>query len=210
MIIAIDGPAGAGKGTLSKKLADYYGFAKLDTGLLYRAVAMKVLCLKGNPDDEALATAQAKKLRLSDINPDALRTEEIGEAASKVSVFPKVRSYLLDFQRNFATCPPNNASGAILDGRDIGSVVCPHADIKLYITASSEVRAERRYKELLSKNNAISFDKILQDIERRDARDIGRDTAPLLATQDACKIDTSDMDVDTVFKTVLDFISTKA
>lgn len=210
MIIAIDGPAGAGKGTLATRLAEHFNLAKLDTGLLYRAVGMKVVRDGGDPEDEALATAMAQGLTSSDMEADGLRTEEAGGAASKVSVFTGVRGALLEFQRNFASNPPGGAGGAILDGRDIGTVVCPDAHVKFYITASAEIRADRRYKELLGRGENADYDKVLEDIKARDARDMGRDNAPLQAADDACQIDTSEMDIDTVFNTALDFVRSKA
>lgn len=210
MIIAIDGPAGAGKGTLANKLAEHFELAKLDTGLLYRAVGMKVVRAGASPDDEMLATTMAEGLTASDMEAEGLRTEEAGSAASKVSIYPGVRSALLEFQRSFASRPPGNAKGAVLDGRDIGTVVCPDADVKFYITASAEVRADRRHRELLAREGESDYDKVLEDIKIRDARDMGRDNAPLLAADDACQLDTSEMDVDAVMKAALDFISTKA
>lgn len=210
MIIAIDGPAGAGKGTLANRLAEHFELAKLDTGLLYRAVGMKVVRAGASPEDELLATTMAEGLTASDMEADGLRTEEAGSAASKVSVYPGVRATLLDFQRSFATRPPGDAKGAVLDGRDIGTVVCPDADVKLYITASAEVRAERRFRELQGRDGGADYDKVLEDIKARDARDMGRDNAPLMAAEDACQIDTSELDIDAVFNVALDFISTKA
>ena len=210
MIIAIDGPAGAGKGTLANKLAEHFDLAKLDTGLLYRAVGMKVVRAGGNPEDEGLAATMAQGLTTADMEADGLRTEEAGSAASKVSVFPAVRQALLEFQHSFAANPPGDAKGAILDGRDIGTVVCPDADAKLYITAAVEVRAKRRYKELMWRTGEADFERVLEDMKVRDARDQGRDTAPLQAADDACQIDTSEMDADAVFNTALDFVRSKA
>ncbi len=210
MIIAIDGPAGAGKGTLAARLAEHFELAKLDTGLLYRAVGMKVVRAGGDPEDEILATTMAEGLTTADMEADGLRTEQAGSAASKVSVFPGVRSALLEFQRNFAANPPGDAKGAILDGRDIGTVVCPDANAKFYITAGVEVRAMRRYKELMWRVGEADYERVLEDMKIRDARDQGRDASPLQAAGDACQIDTSGMDADTVFDTALDFVSAKA
>ncbi len=210
MIIAIDGPAGAGKGTLAARLAEHYNLAKLDTGLLYRAVGMKVVRAGGDPGDEALAATMARSLSAADMEADGLRTETAGSAASIVSAYPNVRQALLEFQRAFAGNPPGDTAGAILDGRDIGTVVCPDASAKLYITAAVEVRAGRRYKELLARDGVADYDKVLEDMKIRDARDQGRETAPLQAADDACQIDTSDMGIDVVFDTALDFIRSKA
>jgi cytidylate kinase len=210
MIIAIDGPAGAGKGTLANRLAEHFGLAKLDTGLLYRAVGMKVVRSGSDPENEPHATIIAQGLTASDMEAAGLRTEKAGSAASKVAVFPGVRNALLKFQRNFATNPPGTAKGAILDGRDIGTVVCSDADVKFFITAVVEVRAERRYRELLGRDGDTDYDHVLEDMKIRDARDQNRNTSPLLASHDACKIDTSGMDADTVFYTALDFVATKA
>ena len=210
MIIAIDGPAGAGKGTLATRLAEHFNLAKLDTGLLYRAVGMKVVRAGGDPEDETLAATMAQSLSAADMEADGLRTEEAGSAASIVSAYPKVRQALLEFQRAFAGNPPGDTAGAILDGRDIGTVVCPDASAKLYITAAVEVRADRRYKELMARDGVADYEKVLEDMKIRDARDQGRDTAPLQAADDACQIDTSDMGIDAVFDTALDFIRSKA
>ncbi len=210
MIIAIDGPAGAGKGTLANRLADHFGFAKLDTGLLYRGVGMKVLRAGGDPDDVDAATAVAEALQASDMDDEAsLRGDEAGDAASRVAVIPGVRAALLDFQRDFAANPPDGAPGAILDGRDIGTVVCPDADVKLFVTASVEVRAERRYKELLERGREAIYARVLEDMSARDARDQGRSTAPLKSAEDAYNLDTGNLDAEAVFATVLEFIASR-
>ena len=180
--IAIDGPAAAGKGTLARALAAHYGFAYLDTGLLYRAVGAGVLA-----GGDAITVAQA--LDPADLDSDVLRTQTVAEAASQVAVIPQVRAALTAFQRSFAQRDP----GAVLDGRDIGTVICPQAEVKLFVTASAETRAERRYLELKAKGEGANRDAILAEVIARDARDAGRTAAPLLAADDAILIDTSDM-----------------
>ena len=175
MIIAIDGPAASGKGTLGKRLASHYGFRHLDTGVIYRAVAKVLLDQGFELTDQARAVAAAMALDPETFGDPALKSHQIGEAASVVSVLPKVREALVSFQRQFAAEPP----GAVLDGRDIGTVVCPDADVKLYVTATAEVRARRRLSEIESRHGTADFAQILADIERRDARDMGRADSPL-------------------------------
>lgn len=209
MIIAIDGPAAAGKGTMAKRLAKHFNLAFLDTGSLYRAVGKKVLDQGGDPDDAEYATAVAIELEASDLDVDGLRTETVGQAASKVSAVPGVRAALLDFQRNFAASPPDGAAGAVLDGRDIGTVVCPDATAKLFITASAEVRAERRLKELLGRGSEAIYARVLEDMKERDARDQSRATSPLEPAIDAKLLDTSDLDADQAFAEALEFINSK-
>ena len=202
-IIAIDGPAASGKGTLARNLASHYNFHHLDTGLTYRAVA-KALIDQGLPlDDEAIATRIAQNLDLKGLDRAVLSAHEIGEAASKVAVMPDVRSALVDAQRKFAT----NLPGTVLDGRDIGTVVCPDAPVKLYITASVDVRAERRYNEMRAKNANADYNEVLDDLKRRDERDMNRTTSPLKPASDAHLIDTSKMDIEAAFleaKTLID------
>ena len=209
MIIAIDGPAAAGKGTLARRLADHFGLALLDTGLLYRAVGMKVVRGGGDADDAATAERAARDLVAADLEAPDLRDDVAANAASKVAVVPGVRAALLDFQRDFANNPPDGGNGAILDGRDIGTVVCPDADLKLFVTASVEVRAERRLKELRERGLEAIHGRVLQDMKERDARDGGRDVAPLVAAEDAFVLDTSDLDADAVLAAVLDFITSR-
>lgn len=182
--IAIDGPAAAGKGTISKAVAAHFGFAHLDTGLLYRAVAAKVLA--GADAEDA-----ARTLATDDLEDESLRTPAVAQAASQVASLPAVRSALLAFQRSFA----QRAGGAVLDGRDIGTVICPEADVKLYVTASAEVRAARRYKELSDKGLEVTPQTVLADVQARDARDMGRADAPLRPADDAVQIDTSQMGI---------------
>ncbi|MGC3939291.1 (d)CMP kinase [Roseobacter sp. EG26] len=184
--IAIDGPAAAGKGTLSKAVAAHFGFAHLDTGLLYRAVGAKLLLGMD-------AVMAARTLTTDDLQAEDLRSPEVAQAASKVAVIADVRSALLDFQRSFA----RRAGGAVLDGRDIGTVICPNAEAKLFVTASAEVRADRRFAELAASGSAISRAQVLADVKERDARDRDRAEAPLKPAADAILIDTSDMDIDT-------------
>ena len=182
--VAIDGPAAAGKGTISKAVAAHFGFAHLDTGLLYRAVGAKVLA-GGDP------VAVARALDPADLEDDSLRTPAVAEAASKVAAIAEVRDALTDFQRSFA----RRAGGAVLDGRDIGTVICPGADAKLFVTASAECRAVRRHRELVDKGMAIELADVVADVKARDARDSSRATAPLVAADDAVLIDTSDLSI---------------
>lgn len=182
--IAIDGPAAAGKGTLSKAVAAHFGFAHLDTGLLYRAVGAKTL-LGVEP------IAAALRLVAEDLDADGLRTPEVAQAASRAAVIPEVRAALVDFQRAFAA----RAGGAVLDGRDIGTVICPDAQVKLFVTASAKVRAERRFLELNAKGDPSTREEVLADVEARDARDMERVEAPLKPALDAVQIDTSDLSI---------------
>ncbi len=183
--LAIDGPAAAGKGTISKAVAAHFGYAHLDTGLLYRAVGQRMLA--GEEPIEA-----ARSLAAEDLEHPDLRTVEAAQAASKVAVIPEVRAALLDFQRTFA----QRMGGAVLDGRDIGTVICPNADVKLYVTASDEARAGRRHKELQERGRDISFETVLAELQERDARDSARSEAPLKPADDAVLLDTSDLSID--------------
>ncbi len=183
--VAIDGPAAAGKGTISKAVAAHFGFAHLDTGLLYRAVGAKVLA-GGDP------VAVARALDPVDLEDDSLRTPAVAQAASEVAVIADVRSALVDFQQKFAA----RDGGAVLDGRDIGTVICPDAAVKLFVTASAECRADRRFKELSGKGLDVTPEQVLADVKERDARDSSRATAPLIAADDAVVIDTSDLTID--------------
>ncbi|ETX13993.1 cytidylate kinase [Roseivivax halodurans JCM 10272] len=185
--IAIDGPAASGKGTIAKRVAAHYGFGHLDTGLLYRAVGRRML-------DGAEPIAAARALEAADLgDAAALRSAEAGQAASKVAAIPEVRAALLDFQRAFA----RRSGGAVLDGRDIGTVICPDAEAKIFVTASAEVRAERRFRELVAGGAETRFEDVLQDIRDRDERDMGRADAPLRPADDATEIDTSRLDIET-------------
>ena len=206
-IIAIDGPAASGKGTLARALAEHLNFAYLDTGALYRMVGYTVLERAGDPGDADEATEAATFLR-DYFSPDllqnpALRNDEAGIAASKVAVVPGVRQALLELQKNFAQNPGNGFKGAILDGRDIGTVICPDAPVKLFITASDTVRAERRLKELQSKGISTTYEAVLKDMRERDARDAERKSAPMKPADDAVAIDSSALNAAEMFEKAL-------
>ena len=192
MIIAIDGPAASGKGTLGKRLAAHYGLRHLDTGLIYRAVAKSVLDAGRRPDDKAAAIAAAKALDPARFDEAVLKSHAVGEAASVVSAIPEVRAALLAFQREFAAKPP----GAVLDGRDIGTVICPDADVKIYVTATPEVRARRRAAEYQAQGRQIDEATVLADILKRDERDSQRAAAPLVQAADAHPLDTTNLNVE--------------
>lgn len=197
--IAIDGPAASGKGTLARRLADHYGFHHLDTGLTYRAVG-HALMESGLPlDNEELAVIVAKNVDLANLDREVLARHEIGEAASKVAVMSEVRRVLVEAQRRFAQKQP----GAVLDGRDIGTVVCPEAEVKLFVTASAQTRASRRWKEISASGIEADYQHILADIHRRDERDMARADSPLRPADDAHLIDTSEMDIETAFQTAM-------
>ena len=198
-IIAIDGPAASGKGTLARRLASHFGLPHLDTGLTYRAVGHALMQVGLPLDDEELAAEVAANLDLGSLDKNVLSAHEIGEAASKVAVMSKVRAVLVDAQRKFANTPP----GAVLDGRDIGTVVCPNADIKLFITALTEVRAHRRFDEIVNRGGTANLGEISADIQRRDERDSARADSPLRQAPDAHLIDTTKMDIETAFRTAL-------
>jgi cytidylate kinase len=192
MIIAIDGPAASGKGTLGKRLADHYGLRHLDTGLLYRAVAKALLDAGHSPGNRARAVAAAEALDLSRFDEPALKDPAVGDAASLVSAIPEVRGALLSFQRNFARTPP----GSVLDGRDIATVICPDADVKIFVTATAEKRACRRRAELQAAGSNVNPSDVLADILRRDERDAKRVVAPLKVAADAHVLDTTDLDIE--------------
>ncbi len=198
-VIAIDGPAAAGKGTLARRLAEHYGFTYLDSGSLYRAVGLSLLETGRDPHDEEAAVAAARALDPALLDRPELRRENVGEAASIVAAMPAVREALLAFQRDFARHPPAGALGVVIDGRDIGTVVCPDADVKLFVTASDEERARRRQRECLERGEHVDFATVLADLKRRDARDARRATAPLRPAADAVLLDTTEMDIDAVF-----------
>ncbi len=196
LVIAIDGPAASGKGTLARRLAEYFNLPHLDTGLLYRATACALLD-EGLPlDDEEAATAAARGLSLTDFDDARLRSREMGEAASVVAALPQVRAELVDLQRRFAA----REEGAVLDGRDIGTVICPSARVKIFVTASPETRAQRRALELARRGEEVDYPTILADVKRRDARDSARAVAPLKPAADAVTLDTSDLDIEAAFR----------
>jgi cytidylate kinase len=209
MIIAIDGPAAAGKGTLARRLAAHLDFAFLDTGLIYRATGMKVVRDGGDPADAAAAEAAARSLTPDDMAAPGLRDDAAAQAASKVAAIPGVRAALLDFQRGFARNPPDGGKGAVLDGRDIGTVVCPDAPAKLFVTARTEIRAERRLKELQERGLPAIYAAVLRDMKERDARDSNRGVAPLEPAKDAFLLDTSDLDAEAVFAKALSFVQSR-
>ncbi len=206
-VIAIDGPAASGKGTLARRLAEHFGFVHLDTGALYRATALLVLERGGDPADPAIAARAAELVHPRLLSDPRLRGEAVSAAASIVAAIPGVRRALLDLQRNFAAHPPKPAKGAILDGRDIGSIVCPAAEVKLFVTANIEERARRRAEELRQQGAAAILQDVLQDLKERDARDTERRAAPLIAAPDATVIDTTTLDADTVFERVSNLIA---
>lgn len=210
MIIAIDGPGAAGKGTLARHLADALDLAYLDTGLLYRAVAAKVLSDGGDPANPAVAAAAARSTTVADLDRPELRDEAVGQGASQVAAMPAVRAALLDLQRRFAAQTAEDKRGAVLDGRDIGTVVCPEADVKLFVTASLEARVARRQKELLARGEAGIYARVKQEMQERDTRDSSRATAPLKPAPDAVILDTTEMDADGAFRAAMDIIATRA
>lgn len=206
-VVAIDGPAGSGKGTLARRLATRFGFAHLDTGALYRATALLVLDATGDPANPLAAQAAACRVDLELLADPRLRGERIAAAASVVAAIPEVRRALLGLQRSFAAHPPPPARGAVLDGRDIGTTVCPEADVKLFIIARADVRAARRVRELREQGSAAIYENVLQDLNERDARDSGRQAAPLVAAPDAEVIDTTALDADAVFERASDLVA---
>jgi cytidylate kinase len=200
--IAIDGPAASGKGTLARRLAAHYGFRHLDTGLTYRAVAKAMLDAGMPLDDEAAAVDASRAFDIGNMQRDVLAAHEIGEAASRIAVMPAVRRVLVERQREFATRPP----GTVLDGRDIGTVVCPDAPVKLFVIASPEVRARRRYHEILGNGGEAEEQAILADIVKRDERDMNRADSPLKPAHDAHLLDTSEMTIEAAFRAARRFV----
>jgi cytidylate kinase len=210
-IIAVDGPAASGKGTLARRLAAHFDYAYLDTGALYRAVALNVIRKGCVPGDTSAAVEAAQNLDIAQLDaPEfarSLRTAQTGLAASIVAAEPEVRAAILQAQRQFGETPPDGKQGAILDGRDIGTTVCPNADAKLFITARAQVRAERRWKELVGEDKELTLANVLADIEARDARDAGRATAPMKQAEDAHLLDTSDLSIEEAFAAALALVN---
>ena len=202
MIIALDGPAASGKGTLGKRLADRFGFRHLDTGLLYRAVAKALRDAGSAPDDRVAAVTAAQSLDIAGLDETELKVRGLAEVASIVSAIPEVRAALVELQRTFAAAPP----GAVLDGRDIGTVICPESDVKIFVDALPEVRARRRTAELAAKGEAADEAAILADILRRDERDRNRAVAPLIAAADAHLLDTTHLDIDAAFRAAVSIV----
>ena len=202
MIIAIDGPAASGKGTLGKRVAAHYRLAHLDTGTLYRAVARDILARGADPTDAGAAAAAARALDPTSLTDPLLRAQALGETASVVARHPEVREALLAYQRGFARRKP----GAVLDGRDIGTVICPDADVKLFVTATPEERARRRFRELEQNGTPVTEAEVLADIRRRDERDGNRAAAPLVRAEDAVLLDTTNLDIDAAFRAAIELI----
>ncbi len=205
LLIAIDGPAASGKGSIARKIAAKYGLKHLDTGKLYRTVALMLMRQKFAPDNEKAAVEAAKHVEITLFSDPEITSESVGHGASVVSAIPAVRRALLMFQRDFA----DNPEGAVLDGRDIGTVICPAAPFKFFITASLPARAERRYKELQSLGQSVTYERILQDLRARDTRDQAREIAPLIPADDAITIDTTGMNIDDAVQTVVRYIEAK-
>lgn len=200
VVIAVDGPAAAGKGTLARRLAEHYGFAYLDTGALYRGAAAMLLAEGGDPAHRAAARRAAENFDMDRIADLDLRSPAVSAAASVIAAQPDVRAALLAYQRAFAARPPGGAAGAVLDGRDIGTVVCPDAPVKLFVTASPEIRARRRWLELQEQDPDVSYEKVLEEVKARDARDRSRADAPLRPAADAQLLDTSELSIDAAFE----------
>ena len=206
MIVAIDGPSAAGKGTLSRRLAATLGYHHLDTGLLYRAVGARLLAAGIDPADAGAAARAAEALGPEDIAREGLREEDVSRAASVVAANPAVRAALVEFQRRFAAQPP----GAVLDGRDIGTVICPGAEVKLYVFASAEVRARRRHDELRGRGEPATYAAVFRDLQERDARDQARGTAPAKPAEDAIVLDTTDLTADEVFAQAIGIVRSRS
>jgi|TARA_Y100000589_G_scaffold39378_1_gene33006 cytidylate kinase len=209
LIVAIDGPAASGKGTIAKKLAEYFNLSYLDTGILYRAVALQLLTKGMNEKDSQSAEKVARQVSIASIDHTGIRTQAVSDLASKIAAIPGVRQELLDRQRRFAQNPDPGKDGAILDGRDIGTVVCPHADFKIFIIADLEIRAKRRWKELLQSDPTVIYCEVLEEMRSRDERDTNRKDAPLAVTSGALVIDTSNNSIDVSFNEAKNWIMSR-
>ena len=209
MIIAIDGPAASGKGTIASKLAGYFNLGYLDTGILYRAVALQMLQGGINIEDPQYAEKIAREFTTSFIDKKNIRTEAVSVLASKIAALPGVRHELLHYQKSFAKNPGPDKQGAILDGRDIGTIVCPNADFKIFITADLKIRAKRRWKQLLQSDQTVIYSDILEELRSRDERDTCREEAPLVPASGSMLIDTSDMTIDVAFDVAKNAISSQ-
>lgn len=205
MIVAVDGPLASGKGTIARALADRFGLPHLDTGSLYRATGLAVIEAGLDASDAEGCAALARKLDIAAIDEDRIRTAEAGAMASKVAAIPQVRDALFELQRDFATRP----GGAILDGRDIGTVICPDADVKLFVTAEAETRARRRWEELRAKGETLSFETMLEQTRERDRRDAGRPDAPMKPAEDATLLDTSSLSIDAAVATAIRIVENR-
>ncbi len=203
--VAIDGPAAAGKGTIAKAIAKHFGFAHLDTGLLYRAVGKKALAYTRTGFYPEVAEQMAKELVPEDLDATDLRTIEVAQAASKVAVIPQVRAALVEFQKSFA----RREGGAVMDGRDIGTVICPKAEVKLFVTASDEIRARRRFEELSGKGEDVTFEGVLEALQKRDAQDAARDASPMVQADDALLLDTSDLSIEAAVQSAIASVEAK-
>ena len=206
MIVAIDGPAASGKGTIAKKLAEYFNLSYLDTGILYRAVALQMLTEGMNEKDIRAAKKVARQVSIATIDHAGIRAREVSDLSSKIATIPGVRQELLDRQRRFAQNPDPSKDGVILDGRDIGTVVCPEADFKIFITADLEIRAKRRWKELLQSDPTVIYCEVLEEMRSRDERDTNRKDAPLVVASDSIVINTSNMSIDVSFEAAKNWI----
>ena len=206
LIVAIDGPAASGKGTIAKKLAEYFNLSYLDTGILYRAVALQMLTEGMNEKDIVAANKVARQVSIATIDHTGIRAREVSDLSSKIASIPGVRQELLDRQRRFAQNPDPSKDGVILDGRDIGTVVCPEADFKIFITADLEIRAKRRWKELLQSDPTVIYCEVLEEMRSRDERDTNRKDAPLVVASDSIVINTSNMSIDVSFEAAKNWI----
>ncbi len=202
MIVTVDGPAASGKGTIARRIAAHFGLPYLDTGLLYRGVAWRLLDRGQSLDDVEAAAQAARTLKIAELNPKKLKAKGLGDAASRVAALREVRAALLDLQRDFAHQP----GGAVLDGRDTGTVIAPEAEVKIFIEASPELRAMRRYRELLASDENVTYGSVLDFIRGRDARDSSRAIAPLIPAKDAVLLDTTDLDIEAAFRAALSIV----